>query len=152
MATAKKKKRGPNKAVRVRRLLQKCHEAWSLAIRLRDGKCMRCGATENLAAHHWIVSRARSRRYRFDVQNGISLCYGCHVHGVHVEASMAAVYGIFKAQSFISWDKVVEMMDTAARDTKENDQPFTEEGLATTLNDLERLIGETETRNHMEAL
>lgn len=154
MATKKKKKkkRGPNKAVRMRRLLKKCSEEWSRAVRLRDGKCMRCGATENLAAHHWIVSRARSRRYRFDLRNGVSLCYGCHVHGVHVEASMAAVYGLFLAQHFVSWDEVLAMMNMAAADTKENEQQFTEEGLAEILAGLQQITGNLETQNYMELL
>jgi hypothetical protein len=57
-------------------------------VRLRDGKCMLCGNTDHLAAHHFIVSSARSLQSRFDPSNGIALCYGCHIHKVHKEASL----------------------------------------------------------------
>ena len=140
MAKAKKKKRGPNKAVRVRRLLKKCHEAWSLAIRLRDGKCVRCGATDKqLSAHHWIVSKARSLQFRFDTRNGVALDYGCHIRVVHNEASLAAVMGIFNNQTAVTWDMAMAIIERAKRDTRETSAPYTEDEL---LGILEGLNGE----------
>ena len=49
---------------------------FSLFIRARDGKCMRCGATEGLQCAHII-----SRRYlatRWNDENAIAFCLRCH--------------------------------------------------------------------------
>lgn len=50
---------------------------WSLAVRRRDGKCVKCGATGRLHAHHVIPWRKDASK-RFDVGNGITLCVPCH--------------------------------------------------------------------------
>lgn len=42
-----------------------------------DNKCMRCGSTERLEAHH-IYGYKENEDYRFDVNNGITLCHECH--------------------------------------------------------------------------
>ena len=105
MATkTKKKKRGPNKQVRVRRLLKKCNEMASLLVRLRDRGCVICAAAgvtqtdyKKLNAHHWIVSRARSVKHRFNPANLVSLCWAHHLHGVHKEASYAYLLKIKEA-------------------------------------------------------
>ena len=66
---------------------------WSLYVRKRDNKCILCGGYEGetgrLQAHHWIVSRGDSLRYKFDVRNGVALCYGCHIHRVHTNPTIA---------------------------------------------------------------
>lgn len=58
---------------------------FSKYIRLRDGKCMRCGsivqynASGEPTSHqnsHYIGRRKESTR--FDLDNCITLCYGCH--------------------------------------------------------------------------
>lgn len=68
---------------------KKCHEVWSEIVRIRDGRCVICGKETSLAAHHFVTSAARSLRNRYDTANGITLCFGHHNHGVHVEASYA---------------------------------------------------------------
>ena len=56
---------------------------WSLAVKERDVyTCRRCGSTNppgtrSLHAHH-IFTRAR-KSTRHDVDNGISVCFGCHM-------------------------------------------------------------------------
>lgn len=131
-----KKKRGPTKPVRMRRLLKKCNEAWSRAVRHRDGKCLICGETKNLHAHHWIVSRARSRKYRFDIRNGVTLCYAHHLRGIHTEASLAFMLMITKAVTFITFE---EAQAIAADATGDVSSPYTEEELTATLTALEAL-------------
>ena len=42
----------------------------------RDGKCQICSKEARLNAHH-IYSRARMNT-RWDLENGIALCVGCH--------------------------------------------------------------------------
>jgi predicted restriction endonuclease len=67
---------------------------WSKKVRERDGKCVMCGKTERLQAHHYIKTKARSLKYRWDIRNGITLCYGCHMYGVHKTASFEVVSGL----------------------------------------------------------
>lgn len=50
---------------------------------------MLCGSDSSLAGHHFIVNAARSLAQRYNPLNGIALCYGCHIHKVHREASLA---------------------------------------------------------------
>ena len=137
MSTKKKKKRGPNKAVRMRRLLKKCNEAWSRAVRYRDGRCLVCGVTDILQDHHWLVSRARSRRYRFDLRNGVTLCYGHHLRGIHTEASLAFLMLIMRNVTFITQNEAIDIANSAEGDVSD---PFTEEELTATLLRLQSLV------------
>ena len=76
------------------KLISKIDRAWSLAVRSRDNKCMLCGKTmdiKNLQAHHWIVSRARSLKYRYNIKNGVSLCYGCHICQIHHNPTVSVI-------------------------------------------------------------
>lgn len=60
----------------------------SEVVRLRDGRCLMCGATEGLQAHHFIITKGASTKHRWDLHNLISLCYPCHIHKVHSTASL----------------------------------------------------------------
>jgi predicted restriction endonuclease len=65
---------------------------WSKRIRESDGRCVLCGSKDKqLYAHHYIVNRARSVKYRWDMRNGVSLCYGCHRYKVHATAAFEYV-------------------------------------------------------------
>jgi hypothetical protein len=55
----------------------KLHAAWSLMVRTRDKKCMKCESTENLHAHH-IKSYKDHEEMRYDVNNGVTYCGDCH--------------------------------------------------------------------------
>jgi 5-methylcytosine-specific restriction endonuclease McrA/transposase-like protein len=51
---------------------------WSLDVRARDGhKCVECGATERLHAHH-IKEWRRNKAARYELSNGVTLCVVCH--------------------------------------------------------------------------
>lgn len=69
------------------KMLKTLDELCSKYVRNRDKKCILCGGyvgeVNKLQSHHWIVSRARSLKYRFDPRNCVSLCYGCHILKVH---------------------------------------------------------------------
>lgn len=54
---------------------------WARQVILRDKKCVRCGAIENLQAHH-LKSWDRHREVRYDLANGVALCCYCH-HAQH---------------------------------------------------------------------
>ena len=72
----------------IRRLTQKADKLWSQCVRQRDGECVLCHNKNSLQAHHWILTRNQSSKYRFDLRNGVTLCYGCHIHGVHSNPSV----------------------------------------------------------------
>lgn len=55
--------------------------AWSLFVRKRDRVCQFCGSSSTLAAHH-AFGRVH-RATRFDVCNGVSLCWPCHKFRAH---------------------------------------------------------------------
>lgn len=71
-----------------KKLIKKADELWSKCVRTRDGECVLCGSKNALQAHHWIVTRGQSTTYRYDLRNGVTLCYGCHIHGVHSNPSV----------------------------------------------------------------
>lgn len=50
---------------------------WSRAVRARDGRCMLCGSTDSLHAHH-ILPKATHPELMLCVENGKTLCYACH--------------------------------------------------------------------------
>lgn len=52
--------------------------SWSTAVFSRDGgKCQHCGSSEHLQAHH-IKSFSEFPELRWEVSNGLTLCYKCH--------------------------------------------------------------------------
>lgn len=57
------------------------HLQWALAVLKRDKKCVRCGAIENLQAHHVEHWKTYPEK-RYDVENGATLCVHCH-HAQH---------------------------------------------------------------------
>ena len=60
---------------------------WSCSVILRDKACIRCGATENLQAHH-IIEYANHPELALDLGNGVTLCPPCH-HSQHPKHSLA---------------------------------------------------------------
>lgn len=56
-------------------------QRWAREVILRDKSCVRCGARENLQAHH-VKSYAKHPEQRLDVNNGVALCPLCH-HAQH---------------------------------------------------------------------
>lgn len=53
-------------------------ESWGRKVRRRDGyKCVRCGETKGLHAHH-KKSFAKHSRFRYAMSNGETLCVDCH--------------------------------------------------------------------------
>jgi hypothetical protein len=56
--------------------IKKLDDTWSAKIKLK-GYCEHCKKTIKLNAHH-VFSRS-NRSTRWDLENGICLCVGCHV-------------------------------------------------------------------------
>ena len=60
-----------------KRKYDKAHKAWAKEVKARDGnKCIICGATKIICAHHLIPWEVE--KFRFDINNGISLCSSHH--------------------------------------------------------------------------
>lgn len=76
------------KPTNLKKLIKKADSLWSQCVRNRDGECVLCGSKSSLQAHHWIVTRNQSNKYKYDLRNGVTLCYGCHIHGVHRNPSV----------------------------------------------------------------
>ena len=58
---------------------------WSHAVKLRDGfKCVICGETERLNAHHIIVRE--NPEVKYDILNGLSLCPTHHFFNRQISA------------------------------------------------------------------
>jgi hypothetical protein len=71
-----KKKVRPRKA-----LIAELDRLFSLYIRWRDGRCVQCGATENLTCGH-LFSRAHYRT-RWDEKNAAAQCAGHNLRHEH---------------------------------------------------------------------
>lgn len=54
---------------------------WALAVLRRDKRCVRCGTTEKLQAHH-VKHWKKHPESRYDIDNGATLCVYCH-HAQH---------------------------------------------------------------------
>ena len=60
-------------------------DLWKQCLRKRDNNCcVMCGKTEGLSSHHWLVRKARSRAVRWEISNGATLCYYCHIMQLHM--------------------------------------------------------------------
>ncbi len=56
----------------------KKYQDWRISVYSRDGhKCLNCGSTEVLNAHH-IIPWKVDESLRFDISNGMTLCSACH--------------------------------------------------------------------------
>jgi len=56
--------------------ISKYDKLWSALVRKRDGRCLVCGKTDYLAAHHYI--RRGVKATRLALENGITLCPSHH--------------------------------------------------------------------------
>ena len=52
---------------------------WSEVIRARDPLCVWCQIRPTRQAHHIFGRRSRSTRWALD--NGVGICFGCHLRG-----------------------------------------------------------------------
>jgi len=78
----------------IRRLTE--NRKWMSGVKARDGRCLECGSTDNLEAHHVVPlaklveqrgiktrEQARDCAALWDLENGRTLCVPCHyrLHG-----------------------------------------------------------------------
>ena len=109
--------------------------AWSLFIRNRDKKCVKCGSVKNLQASHIISRRKRSTRWL--PENGKTLCYGCHIFWWHKEPVEAAAW----IKSYLGAAALRKLQNKAVK----IDAPLTLERYISTLRTLQSSL-----ENHKE--
>lgn len=84
----------------------KCLKLWSQVVRERDNHtCQVCGATDvKLDAHHII-----DKKYvPFDVDNGITLCSGCHKFSFYSAHQHAVWFALWlKKNNFVTYLKTL---------------------------------------------
>ena len=95
------KKKAKAKVKSISQLRKEADKLVSEVVRLRDKRCLLCGTTENLQAHHFIVTKGASTKHRWDLRNLISLCYPCHIHKVHSTASLKWI-GLLKKSAIFN--------------------------------------------------
>ncbi len=61
-----------------KKVTQRTLAAWSIKVRTIQPKCMTCGSTENLHAHH-IAPKVDYPELALLLLNGITLCENCHI-------------------------------------------------------------------------
>lgn len=65
---------------------------WALRVKQLDGwKCAMCPSTTDLNAHHWYVSDHHAHAARYCLNDGVTLCYTCHVRAVHTRADWMTI-------------------------------------------------------------
>lgn len=72
---------GSKKEPTRKELINELDKLWSKLVKERDGKCVICGSLVRLNAHH-IFSRSNFGT-RYDINNGITLCWAHHLHLAH---------------------------------------------------------------------
>lgn len=55
------------------------YRVWRVQVIRRDKVCKICGSNQKRNAHH-INSASYFPDERFDIENGVTLCYGCHMN------------------------------------------------------------------------
>jgi hypothetical protein len=56
-------------------------ELWSLRVKERDGFiCQWCPSTQTLNSHHIIAKGVGGLACRYELENGMTLCFHCHQH------------------------------------------------------------------------
>lgn len=72
---------------------EKLDRMWSQIIRLKYKEtCVMCGKSKEkndvvIQAHHAIKRKAAGNQARYDLRNGIALCYSCHICHLHGESA-----------------------------------------------------------------
>lgn len=69
---------------------KKLDKAWSVNVITRDKSCKKCHGRGYISAHHAFGRRHMATRW--DLMNGVGLCYPCHIHWAHRDPAGFAVW------------------------------------------------------------
>jgi len=82
-----KKPRKLSRKTLIKKLEARLDKLWAEAVKERDHHaCRRCGKTEGLNAHH-LVGKRGHKTTKWDVDNGMTLCWNCHFHWAHLNGN-----------------------------------------------------------------
>lgn len=97
------------------------YDDWSLRVRALDSwRCLLCESADGgMSPHHWWICDHYAKGARYCVDNGATLCYTCHVRGIHYRADKVSVDRIMDAlarRRFPAWrqSKVEETIRAAS--------------------------------------
>lgn len=109
-------KRPPNRQQRLKRIKKLLSVEWSLAVRERDHhRCLMCGKMDHLSAHHWLIRKGHSLALAFAIDNGATLCYGCHLGKIHRDGDGLFAMMLFdKMREIVGQDAIDNMKECAA--------------------------------------
>lgn len=65
------------------KLIKALDGLWSNAVRRKYPVCVVCGSDKYLSSHHVVCRKGMSDHVRWIVDNGITLCAGCHLFKLH---------------------------------------------------------------------
>jgi hypothetical protein len=114
----KRAEKGPNRATRMRRVKAQLAVLWSIAVRRRDGKCVMCGKTDTLQAHHWLFFKSHSMALAFNPANGATLCYPCHIFKLHMRGDGDFAMRLCETMTARVGSGIVEEMREIARNPR----------------------------------
>lgn len=77
---------GKSKHKIMREVMADCHKYWSQIVRSLDGHtCQWCGSKNKPQAHHIVAQGICSIIARYIIENGMTLCYACHIHRLKID-------------------------------------------------------------------
>lgn len=86
-------------------LIKKLDKMFSEIVR-RKGFCERCGKTDKSKLQCAHLYSRRHKNIRWDLENALCLCSGCHIFWFHLEPAMAIRWAM-ELKDFIYLDKKV---------------------------------------------
>jgi transcription elongation factor Elf1 len=77
-----------------------CFAEWRKQVYERDKfTCQLCGNMKSINAHH-VMGKA-SKRMKYSVLNGVVLCAGCHLEGIHSDVASKAMHYLAALQVYL---------------------------------------------------
>lgn len=87
-------------------------QRWAKAVKRRDKRCIRCNKKHDLEAHH-IYPKSKYPRKAYLLNNGVTLCKGCHREK---HDSYHSLYGVSGSEAtFKRWLKKTSGKEIAIR-------------------------------------
>lgn len=86
------RKKPKKKLTSIAHIRKALYQDWSARVKEADRhECVLCGNTDNLHAHHWYCCDNKAHAARYAVDNGVTLCYACHIRKVHTRADFVTI-------------------------------------------------------------
>jgi len=122
---------------RISRLKKQADLLFSEYIRKRDGKCMYCGKKENLQCSH--VYGRRWEDGRWDCDNAITLCAGCHLYRWHSGEYQVQMHEWFMETFADEWSRISKKHGTIVKAKTEEELIEIRDNLKMKLNEVSHI-------------